>query len=407
MLARQGSMRQRKGRQAAASIWALVTLTTMLVALAVAVNAAWLGTATQEMRTAADAAGLAAADELVDDAWLQTGQPGVAALLQAARNRAVEYAALNRVLGTPQLLDISDPDEGDVRFGATVAGDPSTFTLANLSNPTALTLQDVNTTAVLTRRVRSRGTGIPMLFGGLLARGQLDMIVTSLTYLDRDVYGFRARTARPIPLVPLGILSSSWDNDILNRNGPDAFGVAPGGGVVNSPDGIPELVLELQLQLMGVAASSTVALLTIGTGDRDTQISGGVTESDLMATQGVFALGPTNTLTVPATRLGPTDPSTDYTNLVSSLQALATTGEPRIWNLLSSVNDLGGTATLNAFVVARVMEVVEPADPNMDPLRIRVQPSLLVVPQALTDAARSGVAHLLPSPYLARPRIIR
>lgn len=414
MYAHQGSIQERgRRRRAAAALWALFALTTMLVALAVAVNAAWLGNLTQEMRSTADSAALAAAEELMSDEWLRTGQPGIAALLEQSRERAAEYAALNRVLGRPLLLDISNPASGDVVFGQTVGGVPSGFLAADLSNPSALVLNEVNTTAVTAKRLRSRNTGVPVLLGGLMARPSMDMAVSSLAYLDRDVYGFRARPGRPIPVVPLGVRSDpsgmdtgSWEYQIIARNGPDAYAYDPLSGVVNTPDLIPEIVLQLQLNPMGTATDSTVAILTLGSGNVATQITGGITEDELAATSGVLALDATHTLDVPGTRLGPADGSGEYNAIRDALLSLIGTGEARIWPLVSDVNDLGGTATINAFVVARVMEVVEPSLPT-DPLQIRLQPSLLVVPYAMTDFARSGVSHLLPSPYLARPRVIR
>src|SRR4051794_24335937 len=103
MLAHQGWTRGRT-RRAAAALWALFAMTTMLVALAVALNAGWLSTARLELQTATDAAALAASEQLVSDAWLRQGKPGVATLLQEAADAARDYAAMNRVLGRPLVL---------------------------------------------------------------------------------------------------------------------------------------------------------------------------------------------------------------------------------------------------------------------------------------------------------------
>src|SRR5262245_56251373 len=90
---------QTRRRRAWVSLWVLLSLTVMLAALALALNAGWLTTAAQELRGAADAAGLAAAGELVSDEWLRQGSPALAGVLQNGREAAVEFARANLVLG--------------------------------------------------------------------------------------------------------------------------------------------------------------------------------------------------------------------------------------------------------------------------------------------------------------------
>ena len=95
--------------------------------------------------------------------------------------------------------------------------------------------------------------------------------------------------------------------------------------------------------------------------------------------------------------------SSAYQELRAGLEALRTSRLPRVFPLVVGID--AGTATVNAFVAARVVNVHQ--EPN-GPLVVRLQPAMMAVPMALTDAGRrGGVAHLLPSPYLARPRLAR
>ena len=66
--------------------------------------------------------------------------------------------------------------------------------------------------------------------------------------------------------------------------------------------------------------------------------------------------------------------------------------------------DVNGTAHVTAFVAARVVRIQAPAG---GPLQVRLQPTMLSVPLALTDAAHAGSAYLVPSAYLARVKLVR
>jgi hypothetical protein len=406
MLARHGRSR----RRAAAAIWALVAMTTMLMALALSLNAGWLATARQELGSASDAAALAGANELMSDAWLRQGKPGVATLLQEARDSARAFGARNRVLGQPLELEIRNLNSRDVVLGSYDPATPKTLTAADLSDPASLTLDDVNTVAVTGTRARERGTGVPMLFGALILQPFVDMRVNSLAYLDRDVIGFRAREANPIPLVPIGVRSDpagtnarSWENQIVARNGPDDYHYdADGSSFTQRGDLIPEIVIELQLGPNGDPSQSNATLLTIGTGLPSSQVTGGITERHLISRDGRLALGPSNSLTLPASGVGPEAGTAEYLELVNALKQLRDNGTARVWPLVSEV--AAGKAAVNAFVAARVVRIEEQGG---GPLRIRLQPTLMAVPHAITDFSRRATAHLLPSEYLARPRLAR
>lgn len=407
MLLRQG---RQVGRRAASSLWALFSLPVLLVALALALNAGWFGLARQELTRGADAAALAATGELVSDEWLRLGGPGIGDLLARAKQRAIDLAALNRVLGRALQLQPDDPILPDLVFGSF---DPVTgaFTAADLIVPSSLTLDQVNSVAVFARRTEMRGEPIPVLLGPLVLRPTLDLQAGVVAYLDRDVIGFRALAHRPIPLVPLGIRSdptsadpASWENQIVNRNGPDQFSYDTGLGFVAGPDGIPEIDVEVQLLPGGNPTLSNGYLVSIGTTPIAMQVTGGISADDLTATNGVLSLDANNQLLLPASALGPPQVSPAYTQLVNAFAQLRDSGAVRVFPLVSTANVPPADSFINAFVAARVVRIQEPVG---GPLRIRLQPAMLLEPKAITDPARRGSAHLLPSPYIARTRLVR
>lgn len=406
---RRGFAARSRRRPAAVSVWLLVVLLTLLAAMAVGVNAAWLGTAYEELRGSADAAALAAAGELVSDEWLRSPRTGVAALPTAAAARAVEYAAANPVLGRPLVLQ-TDPLLGaDIAFGAV---DPAASLLTPIdpADPASWSLDTLSAVAVTARRVRSRGTAVPLLLGALVLRPTQDVQAVTVARLDRDVYGFRPGVTAPAPLVPIGVKSDlsagagSWEHEVRDRLGPDDWTVDPATGAVSAGgDGIPEIDVELQLAPGGDPALSTAYLLTVGAGTTTTQITAGVTRDDLAATGGMITLDASNRLQLPGTAVGPADGPGALAAIRGRLEQLLG-GRPRVWPLVREFDAMTETAVVTGFIAARVVRVEVPAG---GPLRVRLQPAQLAVPQALTDPAHRSPASFIPSPYLARLRLAR
>src|SRR5947209_1505825 len=120
---------QRPGRVAA---FLLVSLVALFGAGALAVDAAWLWSARQELQVSADAAALAALRSLADDDLL-LGDPAAAQpLLADGRAQARLYARLNPVQGRPLALDANPANAptGDVVFGVLDTPRSRTFVAA-------------------------------------------------------------------------------------------------------------------------------------------------------------------------------------------------------------------------------------------------------------------------------------
>jgi hypothetical protein len=89
----------------------VVALVVTLCAVALVLDRLWLDAATAELRTASDAAAMAAAGELIHDDLLKETYDSTERI-EAARQRAKDVAGQNLVAGEPVELDAS-PD-GDV-----------------------------------------------------------------------------------------------------------------------------------------------------------------------------------------------------------------------------------------------------------------------------------------------------
>jgi hypothetical protein len=234
------------------------------------------------------------------------------------------------------------------------------------------------------------------LLGALVLQPVADLQAQTVTTVDRDVYGFRPFADGSIPVVPLMIRSDpapadtqSWENQIIQRNGPDQYAYTPGQGFAPGADSIPEMQLQLQLQPSGDPTQSNVSLLQIGAGNPGSQVASGVSASDLQPLGGQLALdSSTNQLILPATALGPTTNSTSYNDIRDGLLALQQSGEARVWPL-GTFDSTQSEATVTAFVAARVVTVTENSG---GPLQV---------------TSRRSSAYLLPSPYVARARRVR
>ena len=102
----------------------LLSLMVLVASFAIAVDYIFLWQTRAEMQSATDAASLAAAQALVDDAQLTGDSAHIEKLFEDARANAVRYAQLNRVLARPVRLDPNYPDlpDGDILFGTVQHG---------------------------------------------------------------------------------------------------------------------------------------------------------------------------------------------------------------------------------------------------------------------------------------------
>ncbi len=228
-------------------------LLVMGAAMALVLDRLWLDSAQIELRSAAEAAVLAAGHVFLEDDTLvlrPSKQDSVykADLLERARLAATEIAALNPVAGRSVQLDTSP--EGDIRFGHVVNSDqaPEPVFLESDHNP--------NTIVVLASRLRKFGNPVATLFQELTGRPQADALELAEAMLDSRVVGLQPLEDLTIPALPLGILSvdpflrteQTWQTMIETGLGGDGYRFDQSSqSILKEADGIPELVLDTKL----------------------------------------------------------------------------------------------------------------------------------------------------------------
>ena len=177
-----------------------IALLVIMMGLALIVDRIWLETAKLELRTAAEAAALAAAAELASDGMLQANMT-VDLLMSNARQSAAWIAEQNYVGGIPVNLNIEP--EGDIRFGFLYQDTMGIRFQESTVNPTTVVV-----TALRTRANNNPialfiagATGLP--FGDVAARVGSDCqqrrCRTATVHRNRRSPRCRSRFGKSIP----------------------------------------------------------------------------------------------------------------------------------------------------------------------------------------------------------------
>lgn len=341
-------------------------------ALALVVDRLWLDAARVELRTAAEAAALAAAGRLADDDRINLAV-APAELSAAARQAGMDAASDNRVAGAP--LHFHNEADGEIRIGAMVStadGEPLFLHTDELP------------THVSVRAVKTRTIGNPV--ARLFHRGGGDALSHVIARLDNRLLALRPFDGANAPVLPLSILESDPSGD---RDDTWAVQIEAGAGgdrfrfnrhtqqVEPQPDGLPEILLHFQSP-GGPADEANVHFIDVGNGLIEPQLArqivSGWQSLDLAEFEGVF----------PA-RGGQTLHSTPRLSQ-ASLEALAQTiGQQRIVMLHQGYADAGegrGRVTLTRLAAGRILAIESSSSGS--PV-IVLQPAVVSTRTALVD----------------------
>ncbi len=395
---------------------AIISLLILLAALAVAVDYIFLWQTRVEMQAAADAASAASANALVSEDQLKGDPAKIAPLFQNARDNAVLYGRLNRVLGQPVQFNPNYPDlvNGDILFGTLDNPKATMFVPAsNTLDPFNSALAQVNAVRVISRHTQAHGNPVGVPLGGLLLTSNMDVVAASTAMLDRDVIGFQFRNHQPLPLAPIALLSDqqaedpfSWEYLVEAGNGPDQYRFDKGtNSYVADPlgDGIHEFAVTLAPPGKSPPAQTNGVLLQFGSATTvSEQLANGLTPTDLQGEGGQLVLGPNNTILLPGS---PTTPASGYADIQAALTQLQQTAAVRVWPLYTTSDPATGVTTVHGFVAARVVQVTATAG---GPLTFILQATMIAVPDAVTDFTRRGVGGVnITNPYVVKIRFVQ
>lgn len=391
-----------------------LALLAVLGGAALVVDRLALDNAKQELRTAAEAAALAAARELASDDRLRTDFDP-AALRMKSRFAAARIAIENVIAG--EALTLNTDPRGDVRFGQPRV-DPETGETIFVE---AEGHEDSTSVVVHARRTSDRDSAVPLPMRMLYAPTDADVAAVAEASINFGVIGLRPVDELRIPTLPLAILSqavvkqdstsekspatrdsrstagqttkpqppsaASWVRDIEQRHGTDRFGYdASTGEVTQTSDGIPEITLRTAARSADPKSNAFVLALTGDmTQDRlHRHICDGWSADDLQPLGGelLFGHGPLNLAGLRGV---------DSNVLCGALRKVI--GQPRVVFLYD--RELGDTRAsvaslhISKMVAGRVMSVRELSNGECE---IVFQPAVLATRSAVTlsDESESG-----------------
>jgi Putative Flp pilus-assembly TadE/G-like len=237
-------IKNRRKRNGSVSMIFVVSLFAVIAAVALALDYAWLKTANDELRVAAEAGALAAGRTLANDDLLKPDVSPEKRLIKA-RLSARQVASENIVAG--HRVDLNLDNNEDVRLGRLVNDDETGETKFIETDllPTSV--------VVLARRIRARNNPIALFFGGVTSHGVADISSLAEATIDNRIIGVRPFRGVPVPAFPLAISKSNpegivgkdcWDDMIQGPSGNDLYGYDPDAALVlRTGDGIPEMTL--------------------------------------------------------------------------------------------------------------------------------------------------------------------
>jgi Flp pilus assembly protein TadG len=197
-------------------------MTVMVAFVALGVDLGFLQNARVELQTSADSSAMAAAAELTyydESLMTQEALPQVIAdYLDSARDRAVQYAALNEVCQSAPVVDpnTSNSHSGDVVIGYLAHGSDPQGQLDTTDS------QKYNAVQIRVRRVSSQNGEVPMFFGKTLGLSSVATEAIATAVIEKNVKGFRTPDDNEtINVLPIAIDRETWNNLINSGTGND------------------------------------------------------------------------------------------------------------------------------------------------------------------------------------------
>ncbi|MGC9326093.1 MAG: pilus assembly protein TadG-related protein [Candidatus Hinthialibacter sp.] len=269
----------RENEHGAVLVLVAVCLTLFMLFLALTVDFGLMIQKKGQLQNVADAAALAAAQELVDEDLL-TSQGNQDDDIISARNYAELYAASN-------IADFDvDRNSENIESGGVLVGyidDPM-----NMSSPLRTTdvsnYNSVKVTASMTNEINGP---LQLFFGGVTGLNNIEMNASSVATIENRILGFKLNEGETLAMLPFAIYEDSWNDAFDGVSDFDQYSINADSGMVSSgSDGVPEFVFAPWFPNQGIPGydgnGRTLFLTDSPTIDAlKNQIYNGVTQSDL------------------------------------------------------------------------------------------------------------------------------
>lgn len=332
-----------------------------------AVDTAVLATSRSQLKTVADAAALAGAYPLADDARL-SGATNLSFEISTAQSRAVSTGQANRVLGSPAVLW---QNSGNTATGDVVVGsfDPN----ARVWSPPPLAdITRTNAVLVTASRSATHGGLVPNYFTRLLGfQGSTISVQSTAIVQNYTISGYKIVHTLQAQMLPIALDQPTY-NAMMAQTTTDQYTYnATTNSVTPGPDGI----FESKLYPVTTGSPGNWGTLNVGVSDNSTST---------LASQIMYGITPAQLATYPGGAIQ-LDPAANPPSIVlggnpgisAALQDSLTSiiGKPVGLPIYTTVASNGNNSayTVVAFGAVRIVAV----DFKGDPKFVIVQPALL------------------------------
>ncbi len=366
---RHSMKRDRPPRRGNILVLSVLLMIVVFAVLAFAVDLGYVYTARTQLQRTADAAAMAGAWELYDEAVLRNGK-SMSSAVDRARQTAVAYAGENPVTNESPSLH-----GGDIEVGFNP--DP---TNRSVSIDT-LEVENANYVHVRVRRDRTQNGELPLFFARILGFDRLAAEANASAALLNGFQGFRPPSdGSRLPILPIAVDLPSWKN-VQEGIGPDNYAWDDSTqSVFNGSDGIPEL----NIYPIGDGAPGNRGAVDIGPAGNSTshlsdQIRNGVKPEDLIRYHdGALTFDQHGELILTG--------DTGISNGIKDDLA-AIIGDPKMLPVFTQVSGNGNNATytITNFVGVRVVSVMMTGKNK----HVIVQPAAVVTRGGIPDPGAS------------------
>jgi len=366
--------RTRRHRRGVAAMLFALLLPVLVGFVSLSVDTAVVATARAQLSTAADAASLAGARQLINESRVQ-GATDLSATVAAANTKASAFALANRVLGDGALVvpNPSNADGGDVMVGYLNPADPkSTLVTTQAAAPL------FNSVQVTARRSADHGGLVPTFFGALMGyKGTTVTVQSTATASCYTIAGFRSINNRSANLLPI-VLDVTTYNAMLAGTTTDQYTWDPATNAVTAgADG----VTESRLYPVASGSPGNWGTIKVGVSNNSTailsaQIRNGITPAELATFPGGTIRLDTSTIPPAITFSGNPGISAGIKDDLTSIIGQAVT---------IPIYDQSGGNGSNAWYRVVAFAPVRLLDVNFqgNPKYVVVQPALVTDPTAI------------------------
>jgi Flp pilus assembly protein TadG len=292
MLFASSKVRVRSTRKGAIAVLAAVLMIVMLAFVAFSVDLGYLCLARTQAQASADAAALAAAWELADQARLKVAADEG---YSVARSKAIAFAAQNRVAAVNPWLDAnaSNHPSGDIVIG-------------RLDNPSDLSEklqfdrpESYNAVQVRVRRDAERNGAVPLFFARALGLRSADISAQATAVYANNVRGVRVtEDTGKSSLLPFAVHVNVWKDLLNGKTGADNWKYDPETKRVSGgSDGILEYRFKAATKKADTLTPGNFGVVNLGDPNNSAsalwrQIRNGPTAEDLGFYGGELAFDP-------------------------------------------------------------------------------------------------------------------